>query len=144
MLCYANYDIFESSLEEMRIKLSQSSPLQTALDFCLNSLNQTVAAILDDKQQSALYEVIHTLSVALTRGVGLATRVTAAQSLTQLVERHQMLLSSGVGSSFKYVIKAFQSLVWILTESSYMLSPALQSAAVSAFGAVVKVEEEES
>ena len=124
-----------SSLEDMRIKLSQSSPLQTALDFCLNSLNQVV--LLVDKQ-STLYEVIHTLSVALTRGVGLATRVVAAQSLTQIVDRHQMLLSSGA-ASLKPIIAAFQSLVWILTESSSMLSPALQSAAVSAFGAIVKV-----
>lgn len=122
----------------MRIKLSQSSPLQTALDFCLNSLNQTVVLPVGDKQQSALYEVIHTLSVALRRGVGLATRVTAAQSLTQIVDRHQMLLSSRA-TSLKHVVAAFQSLVWILTESSSMLSPALQSAAVSAFGAVVKV-----
>jgi len=126
------------SLEEMRIKLSQSSPLQTALDFCLNSLNQTVVLPVGDKQQSALYEVIHTLSVALRRGVGLATRVTAAQSLTQIVDRHQIMLSSGA-ASLKHVVAAFQSLVWILTESSSMLSPALQSAAVSAFGAVVKV-----
>jgi hypothetical protein len=126
------------SLEEMRIKLSQSSPLQTALDFCLNSLNQTVVLPVGDKQQSALYEVIHTLSVALRRGVGLATRVTAAQSLTQIVERHQIILSSGA-ASLKHVVAAFQSLVWILTESSSMLSPALQSAAVAAFGAVVKV-----
>lgn len=122
----------------MRIKLSQSSPLQTALDFCLNSLNQAVVLPVGDKQQSALYEVIHTLSVALRRGVGLATRVTAAQSLTQIVDRHQILLSSGA-ASLKHVVAAFQSLVWILTESSSMLSPALQSAAVSAFGAVVKV-----
>jgi len=122
----------------MRIKLSQSSPLQTALDFCLNSLNQTVALPVGDKQQSALYEVIHTLSVALRRGVGLATRVTAAQSLTQIVDRHQIMLSSGA-ASLKHVVAAFQSLVWILTESSSMLSPALQSAAVAAFGAVVKV-----
>lgn len=122
----------------MRIKLSQSSPLQTALDFCLNSLNQTVVLPVGDKQQSALYEVIHTLSVALRRGVGLATRVTAAQSLTQIVDRHQIMLSSGA-ASLKHVVVAFQSLVWILTESSSMLSPALQSAAVSAFGAVVKV-----
>jgi len=122
----------------MRIKLSQSSPLQTALDFCLNSLNQTVVLPVGDKQQSALYEVIHTLSVALRRGVGLATRVTAAQSLTQIVDRHQIMLSSGA-ASLKHVVAAFQSLVWILTESSSMLSPALQSAAVSAFGAVVKV-----
>jgi hypothetical protein len=122
----------------MRIKLSQSSPLQTALDFCLNSLNQTVVLPVGDKQQSALYEVIHTLSVALRRGVGLATRVTAAQSLTQIVDRHQIMLSSGA-ASLKHVVAAFQSLVWILTESSSMLSPALQSAAVAAFGAVVKV-----
>jgi len=122
----------------MRIKLSQSSPLQTALDFCLNSLNQTVVLSVGDKQQSALYEVIHTLSVALRRGVGLATRVTAAQSLTQIVDRHQIMLSSGA-ASLKHVVAAFQSLVWILTESSSMLSPALQSAAVAAFGAVVKV-----
>jgi hypothetical protein len=123
----------------MRIKLSQSSPLQTALDFCLNSLNQTVVLPVGDKQQSALYEVIHTLSVALRRGVGLATRVTAAQSLTQIVDRHQIMLSSGA-ASLKHVVAAFQSLVWILTESSSMLSPALLSAAVSAFGAVVKVQ----
>lgn len=123
----------------MRIKLSQSSPLQTALDFCLNSLNQTVVLPVGDKQQSALYEVIHTLSVAIRRGVGLATRVTAAQSLTQIVDRHQIMLSSGA-ASLKHVVAAFQSLVWILTESSSMLSPALQSAAVSAFGAVVKVQ----
>jgi len=119
----------------MRIKLFQSSPLQTALDLCLNSLNQ-VALV---GKQSVVFEVIHTLSLALKRGVGLATRVSAAQSLTQIVDKHQSLLSSGA-ASIKHVIAAFQSLVWILTESS-MLSPALQSAAVSAFGAVVKVVE---
>lgn len=120
----------------MRIKMSQSSPLQEALDTCIVILNDV---ILYDTDATIISEVIACLSSAVRCGVGLATRVSAAQSIVQIVERYPKFLVKGSAGESS-TTKAFTSVVWVLTQMSSAIAISLKKSITSAFGALSKVE----
>lgn len=71
-------NISTNELESTRLKLSQLSPLQDALDACLESL-QSPSCL------GIVHEVIINLSMQTQQGIGLATRVGAVRSLLYLM-----------------------------------------------------------
>lgn len=71
-------NISSSELESTRLKISQLSPLQDALDVCLESLASPSCI-------GILPEVISNLSLQAQQGIGLATRVAAVRSLLFLM-----------------------------------------------------------
>jgi hypothetical protein len=71
-------NISSNELESTRLKLSQLSPLQDALDVCLESL-QSPSCL------GIVHEVITNLSLQTQQGIGLATRVSAVRSLLFLM-----------------------------------------------------------
>jgi hypothetical protein len=71
-------NISTNELESTRLKLSQLSPLQDALDVCLESL-QSPSCL------GIVHEVITNLSLQTQQGIGLATRVSAVRSLLFLM-----------------------------------------------------------
>ena len=75
----ARLQINEEELESMRVKLSRQSPMQEALDACLQALNG---------RPQDVPETVRTLRSQLQSGVGLATRVAAVQSLAYLADTH--------------------------------------------------------
>lgn len=130
----ARLRISEEELEAMRIKMAQSSPLQEALEICLSSLHQATSY---DTNAATIPEVVQGLSLQLQRGVGLATRVAAAQSLSQLAERYPVFLGKG-SSGAKPASEAFRCIIWSLTQAPHM-AVTLKKAMTSAFGALCKV-----
>lgn len=118
----------------MRIKMSQSSPLQEALDTCIVTLHDVV---LYDTNASVISEIIECLSSAIRTGVGLATRVSAAQSIVQLVERYSKFLGAGSAGE-RSTANAFRSVVKVLTQMS-STATSLKKSITSAFGALSKV-----
>ena len=130
----ARLRISDEELEAMRIKMAQSSPLQEALEICLTSLHQATAY---NTNATTIPEVVQGLSQQLQRGVGLATRVAAAQSLSQLAERYAVFLGKG-SSGVKPAAEAFQCIIWSLTQAPHM-AVTLKKAMTSAFGALCKV-----
>ncbi len=75
--------IKDEELESLRVKHSQSSPMQEALTICLQSLSRDNIA-----------GVIQNIVAHLRSGVGLATRVVAVESLCYLTERYPAELRS--------------------------------------------------
>ena len=71
-------NISATELESTRLKLSQLSPLQEALDICLESL-QNISS------KGIITEIIINLCMQTQQGVGLATRVTAIRSLNYIM-----------------------------------------------------------
>ena len=81
--------IGEEELEQIRLKMSHQSPMQEALDLCLQSLDRDFPGFpLQDfdleNHKNLLHDVVFELSTQLNRGVGLATRVAAIQSISYL------------------------------------------------------------
>lgn len=116
----ARLQISEDELEAMRIKLSQASPMNEALDFCLQSL-----------QSSDIPEVIRKISSHLRRGVGLPTRVAATEAMNLLVERYPNDLG-------KHASTAFHNILLSLTQSPNMAG-SLQKAMYTGLGSLAKV-----
>lgn len=65
--------ISDEELEQMRLRISQQSPMQEALDACLQCLDT-----------ATIPAVVRELCGQLHRGVGLATRVAAVKALAYL------------------------------------------------------------
>lgn len=130
----ARLRISEEELETMRIKMAQSSPLQEALEICLTCLHN---ATFYDTSTSLVPDVMQGLCAQLQRGVGLATRVAAAQALSQMAERYPLYLGKGI-SGAKSAAEAFRSIIWSLTQAPLM-AVTLKKAMTSAFGALSKV-----
>ena len=116
----ARLQISEEELENMRIKMSQLSPMQEALSFCLQSLND-----------STIPAVISELCRHIRSGVGLSTRVAAVESISYLVERYPHDL--GVCS-----IAAFDTIIKCLIQSPQM-TISLKKAMMSGMGSLAKV-----
>jgi hypothetical protein len=130
----ARLRITDEELESMRIKMSQSSPLHDALEVCLTSLQH---AVLHDGTSSIVPEVMWGLCSQLQRGVGLPTRVAAANALAQMVERYPAYISPG-SSGAASATEAFRAIVRSLTANSVMAA-SLKKAMTSAFGVLSKV-----
>ena len=131
----ARLRISEEELESMRIKMAQSSPLHDALESCLGALQQ---AVLHDATTSLVPEVVHSLCSQLQRGVGLPTRVAAAQALSQMVERYPAHLAPG-SSGAQPTAQAFRAIIWTLSQAPTM-AVSLKKAMTSAFGVLAKVK----
>jgi hypothetical protein len=130
----ARLRISEEELETMRMKMAQSSPLHDALEVCLTALQH---AVLHDSTSQLVPEVMRVLCAQLQRGVGLPTRVAAAQTLSQMVERYPAFLVPGTAGA-KSTSEAFQAIVWSLSQNPAMAAT-LKKAMTSAFGALSKV-----
>jgi Asp-tRNA(Asn)/Glu-tRNA(Gln) amidotransferase C subunit len=133
----ARLRISEEELESMRIKMSQSSPLHDALEVCLSALQH---AVLHDSTSRIVPEVIAGLCGQLQRGVGLPTRVAAAQALSQMVERYPAYLVPG-STGAKSTAEAFRSIIWSLSQAPNMAT-SLKKAMTSAFGVLSKVRDD--
>lgn len=116
----ARLQISEEELENMRLKLSQQSPMQESLDLCLRALGTETFA-----------DVMEQLSQHLRRGVGMPTRCAAVNSMTYLTEMYP----SEIGP---LSVKPFNIIFQCLVESS-RLGTILTHALVGGFGALSKV-----
>lgn len=120
----ARLQINDEELENMRVRLSRQSPMQEALDACL----QALAGRPLDVPQAAL-----ALRTQLQSGVGLATRVAAVQSLSYLADT----LPGEIGSS-EHGSKAFRTIVDSLIHSPQM-AVTLKKALLGGLGSLAKV-----
>jgi hypothetical protein len=120
----ARLQINDEELENMRVRLSRQSPMQEALDACL----QALAGRPLDVPPAAL-----ALRTQLQCGVGLATRVAAVQSLSYLAET----FPGEIGSS-EHGSKTFRTIVDSLINSPQM-AVTLQKALLGGLGSLAKV-----
>ena len=116
----ARLQISEEELENMRIKMSQTSPMQEALTYCLQSLNELT-----------IPTVVSELCRHIKSGVGLSTRVAAVESISYLVERYPHDL--GIHS-----VTAFETIIKSLIHAPQM-TVSLKKAMMSGIGALAKV-----
>jgi len=116
----ARLHISEEELEQKRLQLSQHSPMQEALDGCLNSLSR-----------DNLPETVLVLCDQLSRGVGLTTRAAAAQALSFLAEKYP-------GDLGPYSTRAFSEAISLLLTAPSM-APSLRHSLLSCLGALGKV-----
>lgn len=115
----------EEDYERNRLLLSQNSPMHEALNQCLELVDVTkIAAVC-----RILYHHLHS-------GVGLPTRVSAANAFSFLVEKFPAAMSS-------HGIQAFQLISTTLFERPH-LSVSLRNAMVHALGMLSKVVHVES
>lgn len=148
----ARLSIRDEELESMRVKMAQSSPLQDALTQCLEHTNLLVRLSGPGGGGSGrwlLTDVLVSLCEFLQRGVGLATRVTAATSLCAVVEKYSdELRFGGIGSSdggadrreiITATEKAFYAIYRTISTPSVASSKALSQALVGTMGALVKI-----
>jgi hypothetical protein len=120
----ARLQINDEELENMRVRLSRQSPMQEALDACL----QALAGRPLDVPHAAL-----ALRTQLQSGVGLATRVAAVQSLSYLADT----LPGEIGGS-EHGSKAFRTIVDSLIYSPQM-AVTLKKALLGGLGSLAKV-----
>jgi len=116
----ARLHISEEELEQKRMHLSQHSPMQEALDGCLNSLSK-----------GTLPETVFVLCEQLSRGVGLTTRAAAAQALSFLAEKYP-------GELGPHSARAFSEAVSLLLSAPSM-APSLRHSLIACLGALGKV-----
>jgi len=116
----ARLRISEEELEKKRLELSKHSPMQEALDGCLNSLSA-----------GNLPETVFVLCEQLSRGVGLTTRAAAAQALSFLAEKYP-------GELGPHSERAFSEAVSLLLTAPSM-APSLRQSLLSCLGALGKV-----
>ena len=114
-------NISDEELDGLRLQLMAASPMQEALDGCLQSL-----------RTSLVQEVIVHLCAQLNRGVGLATRVAACKSLSFIAETFPSELGTMYGN------KAFIGLVSSLLQASDM-AISLKRSLLSGLGTLGKV-----
>jgi hypothetical protein len=108
--------------ERLRVSLSQQSPLHEGLRKCLTMISlEDIGSIC-----SILYSQLH-------GGIGLATRVAAADSFSFLTERYPSAMS-------KYGIKAIQELCKLLSEKPN-LEITLKKSLMNSLGSLAKVVE---
>lgn len=107
--------------ERLRIELMSHSPLHDALRQCLRLLDPVL-----------LPKVASTLFHQLKSGVGLPSRVAAADSVAYLAEQYPTLLSSGTGPQI------LQLLGGLLSEKPH-LEVTLKKALYNAYGVLCKV-----
>lgn len=169
-------NILGDELESMRVKMAQSSPLQEALTQCLQHTDMMVrlpsASITGNSAavgivgeytgvsstsgggRLLLTDVLVSLCDFLQRGVGLATRVTAANSLCTVVEKYtdELLFAAAVSANGGGVCaaqdrmeiagvteKAFYIIYHTISSPSVASSKALQSSLQGAMGSLVKI-----
>ena len=120
----ARLQINDEELENMRVRLSRQSPMQEALDACLQSLGKRPLDVPDTARA---------LRSQLQSGVGLATRVAAVQSLSYLADTHPGELGSTEHGS-----KAFRAIVDSLVQSPQM-AVTLKKALLGGVGSLAKV-----
>ena len=161
----AKLNIKEDELETMRVKMAQASPLQEALNQCIQSTDFGVYV----DQRLLLADVIVRVSDYIQHGIGLATRTAAANSLTALLERYPDEIKSrvcdptkeGTGgpggggndgrSNMKHsavdysmniglvLEKVFYGIYDILSTTSVIASKALSASLVATMGSLVKI-----
>ena len=124
----ARLNISEEDLEKQRLKMSQESPMQEALEGCLSSL---------ERQQPLLAETVVVLTSQLSRGVGLATRASAAQSLSYLAEKYPTVLGEGGRAQ-----QALEQVLNLLL-SAYNMGATLRRSLTACLGALGKVVDSE-
>ena len=71
----------DEDLERARLKVATESPMQEALDICLQSL--------DDE---CVLDVVRAITAQITSGVGLATRVAAVRSLASIAGNFNIVI----------------------------------------------------
>lgn len=122
----ARLNMSDEELERIRLKMSQESPMQDALQECLQSLTGS-----SDSSKGNILEVVHDLCNTIVRGVGLATRASAASSLSFLAEKYPLEFGAGVNRAFSEIIR-------LLIETPYMQT-SLRKTFVGTMGAIGKV-----
>ena len=120
----ARLQINDEELENMRVRLSRQSPMQEALDACLQSLGGRPHDVPDTARA---------LRSQLQSGVGLATRVAAVQSLSYLADTHP-----GELGSTEHGNKAFRAIVDSLVQNPQM-AITLKKALLGGAGSLAKV-----
>mmetsp|Transcript_8656 Transcript_8656/g.11831 ORF Transcript_8656/g.11831 Transcript_8656/m.11831 type:complete len:1083 (-) Transcript_8656:53-3301(-) len=115
----------DEELEQARIKMAQSSPLQEALTSCLQRLTPHV-----------IPDVVRVLSQHLKGGVGLATRAAAAEAMSFLAERYPHDLGP-------YAKVCLDSVLSTLINALQMTS-SLKKAMLAAMAALCKVVDEKT
>lgn len=120
----ARLHINDEELENMRVRLSRQSPMQEALDACLQALGG---------RPNDVPEAARALRSQLQSGVGLATRVGAVQSLSYLADTHPGELGATDHGS-----KAFRTIVDSLIQSPQM-AVTLKKALLGGVGSLAKV-----
>jgi hypothetical protein len=108
----------------MRLRLSRQSPMQEALDACLQALGD---------RPSDVPETARLLRFQLESGIGLATRVAAVLALAFLAETHPEKMGAT-----DHGTKAFQAIVNSIIKSPQM-SVTLKKALLGGLGSVAKV-----
>jgi hypothetical protein len=119
--------ISNSDLESTRLRLSQQSPLQDALDVCLESLVSPASLPL-------VADIILNLTMQTQQGVGLATRVAAVRSL--------VFIMNSCPDAWKRSIvqRCFQSILSSLVPAAPP-SQSLRRELISAIGVLSKISE---
>lgn len=122
--------ISSEELESTRLKLSQQSPLQDALDLCLDSL---VAPNCVDM----IPEVVLNLTSQTKSGVGLATRTAAVRSLVFIInsDAHEAM-SQSISQ------RCFRSLISSVVPNP-PASPSLKKELMAALGMLSKISTSE-
>jgi proteasome component ECM29 len=118
--------ISNEELESTRLKLSQQSPLQDALDLCLESLQAPECADM-------IADVVLNLSAQTKSGVGLATRTAAVRSLVFIInsDAHEAM-----GQAISQ--RCFRSLISSVVPNPPP-SPSLKKELVAALGMLAKI-----
>ena len=113
--------ISEEELESFRLRLCQESPMQEALDECLQSLTGDM-----------IPEITYNLCSFLHSGIGVATRVSAAKSIAFLAEKYPSELGS-------HSVLAFKNLIHFLLNSSQNRLDSLRKSILSTLSALGKI-----
>lgn len=113
--------------EEARLKLINSSPMHDGLMQCLALLPMEMVGKICN---IAYHQIVY--------GVGLPSRVTAANVFTYLAEKFPSSSSSAFGGNSQKQLQAFQALVKLLCDSPY-LEVSLKKALIHAMGMTAKV-----
>lgn len=116
----ARLHISEEELEKLRIQLATHSPLQEALDACLQSLTRVL-----------MPETMGILCEHLTCGVGLATRCAAVTSIAHIIEMYPADVGPFCSKPFRSVLSALLS--------SNRMAVTLRRSLLSGLGALSKV-----
>ena len=116
----ARLQISEEELDSFRLRLCQESPMQEALDNCLQALDTKTVPF-----------VAKNLCSFLRGGIGLPTRVSAAKSLAFLAEKFPSELGMHAETAFKSLIE--------FLVSPYRLDIALKKTVLSTLGTLGRI-----
>jgi len=103
--------IQQDELESMRIKLSQASPLQDALNQCIKHSNLlvTTGSGGGGSGELLLSKVLLRSCDYLSNGVGLATRAAAATTITSLVDKFPIELRKNRNTEKAFFLTRYRS-----------------------------------